>query len=52
VDFDLIIVALHEDFEDAAAYSERLRRSDPTLPVLLLTDSDVYVPQGMLSRDI
>jgi DNA-binding response OmpR family regulator len=38
VDFDLVIVALHEDFEDAAACSERLRRSDPTLPVLLLTD--------------
>ncbi|MGA7316420.1 MAG: hypothetical protein WBX22_20890 [Silvibacterium sp.] len=48
----MVIVALHLGYKDAAAYSERLHRSDPTLPVLLLTDNGVYVPQGMLSRDI
>ena len=48
VDFTWLSLLYMKDFGDAAAYSERLRRSDPTLTVLLLTDSDVYVPQGVL----
>ena len=50
--FDLVIVALHNHPEDAAAYSDHLSRSDPKLPVLLLTDTGVFVPKGTLSKSI
>ena len=50
--FDLIIVALHRHPEDAAAYSDHLSRSDPKLPILLLTDSGVFVPRGTLSESV
>ena len=49
--FDLVIVALHsEDLADATAYSERLRNMKPNVPILLLTDSGVFVPRHVLSQ--
>ena len=49
--FDLVILALHQlGLKEAAAYSERLRKQNPTLPILLLTDVGVFVPHGTLSR--
>lgn len=50
--YDLIIVALHRRSEDAAAYTNRVKRKNPTLPILLLTDYGVYVPHGTLSQSI
>jgi DNA-binding NtrC family response regulator len=50
--FDLIIVALHRHPEDTAAYSDHLSRSDPKLPILLLTDAGVFVPKGTLSESV
>jgi hypothetical protein len=50
--FDLIIVALHSHPEDAAAYSDHLSRSDPKLPILLLTDAGVFIPGGTLSESV
>jgi DNA-binding NtrC family response regulator len=50
--FDLVILAMHHRLEDAAAYSERLRRANPGLPILLLIDYGVLVPQGTLSRTL
>ena len=51
--FDLVILALHRiKLKEAAAYSERLRKINPDLPILLLTDAAVYAPQGTLSRGI
>ena len=49
--FDLLILALHQkNLEEAAAYSERLRKKKPTLPILLLLDTGVFVPRGTLSE--
>jgi len=51
--FDLVILALyHHKLEAAAAYSERLRNANPSLPILLLTDHGVPVPLGTLSRSL
>ena len=51
--FDLVILALHQyQLADAAAYSERLRKKNPSLPILLLLDTGVYVPRGTLSHSI
>jgi CheY-like chemotaxis protein len=50
--FDLIIVALHSHPEDTAAYSDELSRTDPKLPILLLTDAGVFVPKGTLSESV
>ena len=51
--FDLLILALHhKKLDEAADYSERLRKKKPTLPILLLTDSGVFVPHGALSRSV
>ena len=50
--FDLIIVALHRHPEDTAAYSDHLSRTDPRLPILLLTDAGVFVPKGTLSESV
>jgi hypothetical protein len=51
--FDLILLALHrKKLDDAAAYSERLRKRISDLPILLLTDYGVFVPRGTLSRSI
>lgn len=50
--FDLMIVALHLHPEGAAAYTDRLTRMYPTLPILLLTDHGVFVPRGTLSQSI
>ena len=48
--FDLVILSLHKKhLDDAAAYSERLRKKDPTLPILLLLDTGVFAPRGTLS---
>jgi DNA-binding NtrC family response regulator len=43
--FDLIVIALHYDEKLAIEYSNRLSRSNPTLPVLLLLDRGVFVPR-------
>jgi DNA-binding NarL/FixJ family response regulator len=51
-EFDLVILALHGHPENATDYSNQLARSKPTLPILLLTDSGVYVPRGTLSESI
>lgn len=49
--FDLVILALHTThLADAAAYSERLRKKNPTLPILLLLDTGVFVPHDTLSQ--
>ena len=49
--FDLVILSLHTThLDDAAAYSERLRKKNPTLPILLLLDTGVFVPHGTLSQ--
>lgn len=51
--FDLVILALHHaELDDAAAYSERLRKHKPGLPILLLTDNGVFVPRGTLSPSV
>jgi CheY-like chemotaxis protein len=51
--FDLVILALHhKKLEDAAAYSERLRKQYPALPILLLADYGVFAPRGTLSRSL
>jgi hypothetical protein len=50
--FDLIIVALHQGPEGAAAYTDRLTMAYPNLPILLLTDHGVFVPRGTLSQSI
>ena len=51
--FDLLVLALHHrKLEEAAAYSERLRKRKPTLPILLLLDTGVFVPHGTLSESI
>ena len=48
--FDLLILALHKKkLEEAAAYSERLRKKKADLPILLLLDAGVFVPHGTLS---
>jgi CheY-like chemotaxis protein len=49
---DLIIVALHRNPADAAAYTDRLTKKDPTLPILLLADFQVLAPPGTLSRTV
>jgi CheY-like chemotaxis protein len=51
-EFDLIIVALHRDPNIAAAYSDQLSKSDPDLPILLLTDAGVFVPKGTLAQTV
>jgi len=45
---------LHEasDPGRAAQYSDRLSRAKPRLPILLLTDSGVYVPPETLSHSM
>lgn len=49
--FDLMVVALHrQGLAEAAAYSDRVARQRPTLPILLLTDYGVFAPKGTLSR--
>ena len=51
--FDLLILTIHrKKLEEAAAYSERLRKKKPTLPILLLLDTGVFVPRGTLSQSI
>jgi hypothetical protein len=50
--FDLVIVTLHGEPRRAARYSDDLRRAKPRLPVLLLTDTGVYVPPGTKSHSI
>jgi DNA-binding NtrC family response regulator len=50
--FDLVIVTLHCHPEETAAYSNQLSRTDPALPILLLTDSGVFVPRGTLSQSL
>jgi CheY-like chemotaxis protein len=51
--FDLVVLALHsKKLEEAAAYSERLRKKHPTLPILLLMDAGVFAPHGTLSESI
>jgi AmiR/NasT family two-component response regulator len=51
--FDLVIIALHRSkLDEAAAYSEKLRKRHPRLPILLVTDVGVYVPRGTLSRSV
>lgn len=50
-DFDLILLSLHEEkLKEAAAYSNRLAKHYPTLPILLLTDAGIFAPRGTLSR--
>ena len=50
--FDLIILALHGFPDKAIAYSNELSRAKPLLPILLLTDSGIYVPPGTLSGSL
>jgi DNA-binding NtrC family response regulator len=49
----LVLVAAHQtDFHEAASYADRLRQRVPALPVLLLADAGVFVPQGTLSQTL
>ena len=49
--FDLVILSLHKrHLDDAAAYSERLRKKNPRLPILLMLDTGVFAPRGTLSQ--
>jgi DNA-binding NtrC family response regulator len=51
--FDLVVIALGRgQLQEAAAYSDRLSRSKPTLPILLLTDVGVFAPKATLSRSM
>lgn len=51
--FDLIVLALHrKELDEAAAYSERIRKANPDLPILLLVDAGVFVPRGTLSPSV
>lgn len=50
--FDLVIVTLHCHPEETAAYSNHLSRTNPELPILLLTDTGVFVPKGTLSQSV
>jgi len=50
--FDLVIVTLHCHPEETPAYSNHLSRTDPRLPILLLTDAGVFVPRGTLSQSV
>jgi DNA-binding NtrC family response regulator len=50
--FDLVIVALRGSPTKAVEYSDQLCRTDPRLPILLLTDWGVFVPAGTLSRSL
>lgn len=50
---DMVVLALgRKDLNEAAAYSERLRKRLPALPVLLVTDTGVFVPDGTLSPSV
>jgi CheY-like chemotaxis protein len=49
--FDLLILSLHlHELKEAAAYTDRVQRAKPNLPILLLTDNGVFAPRGTLSR--
>ena len=49
--FDLVILSLHrKHLDEAVAYGDRLRKTNPTLPILLLLDTGVFAPHGALSR--
>lgn len=49
--FDLVLIALRRpDLQAAAAYSDRLSRAKPTLPILLITDGGVFAPRGTVSQ--
>ena len=51
--FDLMIMALHrKDLKKSIAYTNRLHRAKPHLPILLLTDAGVYAPKGTLSKSV
>ena len=50
--FDLIIVSLHGRSDKAREYSDQLSRAKPRLPILLLTDSGIYVPPGTLGTSL
>jgi hypothetical protein len=51
--FDLVLLALHEKkLREAAAYSDRLAKRHPSLPILLLSDAGVFAPLGTLSRTV
>jgi DNA-binding response OmpR family regulator len=51
-DYELVIVAMHAGPRDAAAYTDRLSRQSPGLPILLLTDTEVYAALGTLSASL
>jgi hypothetical protein len=50
--FDSIVLTLHAVPQAAATFSDRLTKSFPCLPILLLTDVGVYVPKWTLSRSM
>jgi len=50
-EFDLVIVTLHGS-PQAVKYSDDLNRAKPRLPILLLTDSGVYVPRDTRNQSM
>lgn len=51
--FDLILISLHRKrLEDACAYSDRLAKHFPNLPILLVTDAGIFAKRGTLSRSM
>ena len=51
--FDLVILSLHRaHLDEAVAYGDRLRKTNPTLPILLLLDNGVFAPHGALCRSL
>ncbi len=52
-DVDLIILAVRRGSErEDLACSERLRKKNSTLPILLLTDTGIVIPKGTLSQSV
>jgi len=48
--YDLMVVSFHQHPEEATAYVDALRVSNPQQPILLLTDYGVFVPHGCLNE--
>jgi DNA-binding NtrC family response regulator len=48
--YDLVIIAVRYLPEETILYSDRIAKTHPDLPILLLTDNGVYAPKGTLSR--
>jgi hypothetical protein len=46
--FDLVIVETDNVMRDSVAYGQRLRRINPQLPILLLSEAGLFFPKDVL----